>query len=999
MPFALGISDFSIGEGVYPAKQLLKLARCLGYGDLVLWDRDLSGYPKLREELEWPRRARKLEGLAPDPSDTLRIHLGCRFAWRGRAVGALPCSDAGYAALNRLLSSQAHAEAARLGEPVPESCRIEEPPDGCVLLAEELDGLDALLREGRYAALLAHPCRVQEARRALAAGLPVVAPQALRFRSPAGLELHRLKRAIATQGTLARTEALWDPREAAVPREAWERRFPAAEPAVARATAEVLERISGWSIHWGAWVNTRPLGLDGADLDAVLRERVLEGLRQRYGAPGGEHESRMERELELIREKGFAGYFLLVQDIVRAAQVTRICGRGSGAASLVSYALGLSNVDPVDTHLMFERFLTKERQDPPDMDIDFAWDERDAVILKVFQRYGRDRVAMVSNHVYFKSKAALRAVALAFGRPENELKQLARYVRGWEGGLERASENRAWGEVLRLAAALRGHFCQFSVHPGGTIVTPGPLWEHAAFRPAPAKEGVSITQWDKDGVENYGLVKLDLLGNRSLAVIRDAYAVLGGKVAPDPGTHARRDPATQALLARGDSIGVFYVESPATRQLQQRVKKGDFETLVIHSSLIRPAANRWIDRYVKRSRGEEVYIPSDPVFTNLLSESFGVLVYQEDVIKVGVELAGWTHFEADQLRKLLGKPGCEARLPLFEARFRRGCEARGVRPGVVEEAWDMIRTFRGYSFCKPHSASYAQVSFESAWIKAHHPAAFFASVITNQGGFYPAVAYLGDARRHRLTVRGPDANHSAWPFRAEGELAVRVGLMQVKGARREEVEALLEARERDGPFASLDELLGRVKLSVPTAEALCAAGAFDAFAPDGDRTKLLWARLGGVPVGIRPRPTDPFDRADLELETLDLTLEIHPAALARVRRGGGPHRVADVNRGESPGTASLDPGAGARGYARSAAKRGTPGQLRFWALVVAEKVVPTEKGEPMQFVTFEDETGLCEAVCFPDAFARRTRPYRVGEVLSVQGRSVRQDGLDVLELG
>lgn len=975
--FALGISDFSLGEGVYPAAQLLRVARGLGYCDLVCWDQGMAGYPKLRDTLEWIHKSRELEGLPPDPQWVgFRLHLGCRFTWRGHGYGALPLSDGGYAALNRLLTAQAHEGQTA---PIP-GLGAPEPPRDCVLLADDLAGLEALLREGFDAALLAHPCRVQEARKALTAGLRVVAPQALRFRTAEGLEMHRLKRAIAQQSTLIRTEALWQPAEAAVTRGEWEARFPFCDPAVEKATAALLERISGWQIHWGQWEVSKPLGQEAADLDVLLRERVRAGVREKYAASSeglrGQALVRMEQELDLITAKNFARYFLLVQDIVLALKPkglpTRICGRGSGAASLVSYALDLSNVDPVATNLMFERFLTKERKDPPDMDIDFAWDERDEVIQAVFERYGRGRVAMVSNHAYFKSKGALRAVAQAHGRPDNELKQLARYVRGWEGGLDRASENPAWDTILRQAQALRGHFHQFSVHPGGTIVTPGPLWEHAAFQPAPAKEGVSITTWDKDGVENYGLVKIDLLGNRSLAVIRDAYEVLGDRVPRDPGTHSRNDPATQDLLARGDSIGVFYVESPATRQLQQRVGKGDFETLVIHSSLIRPAAYRWVDRYVKRRRGEEVWEPSDPVFRQLLSDSFGVLVYQEDVIKVCVELAGWSHHEADQLRKLLGKPDCEAKLPFFEARFRKGCQARDVRPATVDESWDMIRTFQGYSFCKPHSASYAQVSFESAWIKTHHPAVFFASVITNQGGYYPPIAYLGDARRRRLVVRGPDANASAWPFRAEGEQALRVGLMQVQGAQEKEVRGLLEARERSGPFESLDDLLGRVKLSVTTAEALCAAGAFDRWAPDGDRTRLMWARLGGVPTGVRPRPTDPFDRADLELATMAITLELHPAALARVRKGGGPDRAADVVKEHR--------------------------RLRFWALVVADKDVATEKGDHMQFITFEDETGLCEAVAFPDVLRRRQRPFRVGDVVPVRGRSTRQDGLAVLEV-
>ncbi len=964
--FALGISDFSLGEGVYPAETLLRLARRLGYRDLVLWDKSLAGYPRLREALEWPRRARVLAEEAPDPTDDLRIHLGCRFTWRGHACGALPFTDAGYKALNQLLTAQAHTR-----DPPP-GCQGEAPPTGCVLLAEDLAGLEALTREGFQATLLAHPRRAQESRHALERGLPVAAPQVLRFLTPAGLELHRLKRAIHTQNTLPRTEALWDRRDGSVPRREWEARFPAAEPAVARETAQILERVAAWSLHWGTWVDTGPLGLEGQDLDAILRERVRGGILERFDAFTGELESRLEKELDLIREKHFAGYFLLVQDLVQAAHISRICGRGSGAASLVSYALKLSNVDPVGTHLMFERFLTRERTDPPDMDIDFAWDERNAVIQAAFERYGRDRVAMVSNHNYYKAKGALRAVAQAFGRPESELKQLARYVRHWDGGMARAAQNPAWDEVLRWSDALTGHFCQFSVHPGGTVIAPGPLWEHVAFQPAPAKEGVSITSWDKDGVENYGLVKIDLLGNRSLAVIRDAYRVLGNRVAREPGPHARQDAATQQLLADGDSIGVFYVESPATRQLQQRVHKGDFETLVIHSSLIRPAASRWIDRYVKRARGEEAFEPSDSVFGHLLSESFGVLVYQEDVITVCVELAGWAHFEADQLRKLLGKADCEAKLPLFERRFRSGCAAKGVKPAVVDEAWDMIRTFQGYSFCKPHSASYAQVSFESAWIKAHHPAVFFASVISNQGGFYPAIAYLGDARRHRLVVRGPNANASQWAFSSEGEQGLRVGLMQVGGAPRKELEALLEERERNGPFADLDALLARTRPSLPMAEALCAAGAFDRWAPDGDRTRLLWARLGGVPAGLRPRPTDPFDRADLEMETMGIALELHPAALRRYRHGGGPQRVADVQK---------------------------PGRfLRFWALVVAEKVIPTEKGERMQFITLEDETGLAEAVAFPEAFRRRGRPCQVGEILPVQGRSVRQDGLAMFEL-
>lgn len=969
MPFLLAITDFSPGEGVYTAEQLARLTPRLGYHHLVLWDRGLHGYPRMREELALAPTLMTPTSLTEAP---LTLHLGCRFSLGGHDYGALPFSHRGYGALCRLLTDQAHGRKVHL-----------QALEDCVLLAERLNGLDglgglngleALQQQGLSAHLLAHPRRQKEAGEALTRGISVCGAQVLRFRTPEGLEMHRLKRAIHTQSTLPRTEALWDIRDAAVPLSDWERRFPGAETRIQQTDDAILEKISGWTMHWGAWVNSEPLGYDGQDLNAALAERVRQGLLERYGQMNGIIESRMAHELEMIQRKGFAGYFLLVEDLVGQTRslTSRTCGRGSGAASLVSYALKLTNVDPIDTHLMFERFLSEARKDPPDLDIDFAWDERDAVIHSAFERYGRERVAMVANHVFFKPKGALRAVAMAHGRPESELKQLARFIRGWDGGIQRITDNPQVSPILTLADQLLGHFHQLSVHPGGTVISPGPLWEHVPFQPAPAKEGISITAWDKDGIENYGLVKIDLLGNRSLAVIRDAYRALGNRVPQNPGAHSRQDPATQAMLAKGDSIGVFYVESPATRQLQQRVGKGDFDTLVIHSSLIRPAAHHWIDTYVKRARGEEIFIPSHPAFGQLLSESYGVLTYQEDVVCIAMAMAGWPHEKADALRKCLGKEDCARRLPTFESAFLEGCAAQGVSDLVAREAWSMIETFRGYSFCKPHSASYAQVSFESAWIKAHHPAIFFASVISNQGGFYPAIAYLGDARRHRLVVRGPDVNHSAWPFTAEGEQGLRVGLMQVKGAVESEVREILADRKANGPFESMESLLERVELSLPTVEALAAGGAFDRWAPDGDRTRLFWAKLGGPPKGVRPKPTDPFDRASLEMETLELTLEIHPAALARARHGNAPSRASEIEK------------AGRR--------------LRFWALVVADKTILTEKGDPMQFITFEDETGLCEAVAFPDVFKKRRRPYRVGDIVIVSGQSTRQDGLEVLEV-
>ncbi|MCL1894373.1 MAG: hypothetical protein FWG02_09095 [Holophagaceae bacterium] len=942
MPFLLATTDYSVGEGIYTSEQAIKLSARLGYGTVALWNTGLHGWPVFRD-------AALEAGIVP--------LIGSRFQWRGLEYGVLPWSDKGYAQLCHLLTDLAHER-----EP-------ELPDTDCAVVAMTLAGAELVARQGIKPTLLGHRHNSNEAMEARKRGIDVIAPQVLRFRTSAGLELHRLKRAIATCNLISRTEPLWKPNDSAKTRTDWESCYPAADMAIYNSTATLLERLTAWEPHWGKWVMPEPHNFDG-DLDEALLHRVREGIKRRNMTDKAAVGSRLSMELDLIRQKRFAGYFLVVDDILKRVKVSRTCGRGSGAASLVSYALGITNVDPIATNLMFERFLSEARLDPPDLDVDFAWDERSAVIQAVFEVHGREHVAMVSNHVRFKAKSALRCVAQAHGRPESELKTLARFVRGWDGGLEEAVSNPAWKPIVAQAKNIVRHFQQLSVHPGGTIITPSPLWHHVPFQLAPAKEGVSITQWDKDGIEDYGLVKIDLLGNRSLAVVRDALTSLGYE--KDHHWNPRIDPDTQGLLAKGDSIGVFYVESPATRQLQQRIGKGDFETLVVHSSIIRPAAHHWIDTYVKRKRGEEVYIPSHPVLGELLSESYGVLVYQEDVVRVGMAMAGWSHPEADQLRKLLGKWECHKKLPAFRDKFAQGCKANGIPNDTIEEVWSMIETFTGYSFCKPHSASYAQVSFESAWIKAHHPAHFFASVITNQGGFYPAIAYLGDARRHRLTVRGPDVNMSKYGFSAEGEQGLRVGLMAIKGAWQSDIDALLENREKQGLFGSLEELLDRVPLSVDTATAFASAGAFDLWAEGGDRTKLAWAVFGGVPPGVRPRPTDPFQRANLEMETMGFPLEMHPAIIARAKHGGYLNRTVSADRPNC--------------------------KLRMWALVVADKQVPTKHGDMMQFVTLEDEEGLLEAVAFPNAFRRRKRPYRVGDVVPVVGISTKQDGLIVLQL-
>jgi error-prone DNA polymerase len=765
----------------------------------------------------------------------------------------------------------------------------------------------------------------------------------------------------------------------------------------------------------------------------MLRDRVLAGAEERYGELPEGVLDRIEYELEIIQQKGFSEYFLVVADIVRRSP--RTCGRGSAAASVVAYCLGITNVDPIRHNLYFERFLNLDREDPPDIDVDFAWDERDAVIEDVFRQYGEAHCARVCNHVFYRFPSALRDTARVFGIPEGEITSFERELRrGWgskrskgfpgeekfappsariasrlasgvaagvipslEGvvpPLEREAEQSypsPWPEILKLAKRITGLPRHLSVHSGGVVITPEPIDRYAPVETA--EKGVPILTWEKDGVEAAGLVKIDLLGNRSLAVIRDALENLKQNGIPigegfrDP----TADPDTQALIARGDTIGVFYVESPAMRQLQAKTGKGDFEHLVIHSSIIRPAANRFINLYVRRLKGEP-YQPLHPDLDRILGETYGILCYQEDVSKTAVVLAGFSNADADGLRKILSKKNKEARLARYKEQFYEGASRRGVPRDTIDAVWEMILSFEGYSFCKAHSASYAMVSFQSAYLKAHHPAEFMAAVLSNRGGYYTPAAYVGEARRMGLTVLGPDVNQSLYRYTGQGK-EIRVGFVEVKGLHRNTVEAILEARSR-GAFQSVEDFGLRVDLVGEDAEALVSVGALDSVAGGVSRTEQLWILLKTQAAKERGKGVGAslFERGESRWKESSGSGHRH-VPVANAARAQVP-----CERGVPRGTPRADQDPRTQWEAEyerlgfllegHALKLWEPIQERFrkvrgkdlsryigrrvemvgWP--VTSKEILTREGRPMEFVSFEDETAIFETVLFPQAYER-----------------------------
>ena len=605
-----------------------------------------------------------------------------------------------------------------------------------------------------------------------------------------------------------------------------------------------------------------------ADAVAELRRRAEAGLKRRYAVVSPELRARFERELSVIVAKGFAGYLLTVDDL---ASGRRTCGRGSGASSLIVYCLGITNVDPQRYQLLFERFLNNARVDPPDLDVDFPWDERDAVLTDTFRRFGHGHVAMVANHCYLRGGSALRVLARSYGQPDRETTRVQKALRQQRRFGLQSRFPEPWPGIIQGSRLLSGRPHHQGLHCGGVVITPQPIRElvplHLAAKHIPRADGgggsqaIPVIDWEKDGAEDMGLVKIDLLGNRSLAVVRDSLADLAaiGIHIDEDRWQPADDPMTQRIVASGRTMGCFYIESPAMRQLQAKAQSGDFDRLVIHSSIIRPAANHWINTYLERLHDfnqhgvqRDAWYPH-PCLRGLLSESFGILSYQEDVMQTAVEMAGFDERQANALRKALGNWGVESKTKGFATAFAEGARAKGCSEASIDEVWGMIASFAGYSFCKAHSASYAMVSFQCAWLKAHFPAYFLARVIAHEGGFYHHAAYFEEARRHGVKPLAPCVLRSAWRTQAEGPHAIRAGLHLLPGLSHNSAQRLIDERQRKA-FCGMSDLRRRVQISAGDLDAMARAGALDALYPDYHRGQILWLARQ---VGLQPTETQP----------------------------------------------------------------------------------------------------------------------------------------------
>jgi DNA polymerase-3 subunit alpha/error-prone DNA polymerase len=966
--------------GTGSIKSLCRRAKALGYDRIALTDTDnLCG---MWQFIRACRRSSLTPVIGAEITDPHTSH---------RAV-CLVKDHIGYRNLARLITRRHTDKGFSLKTDLPGLAHgltvLTKNPD--LLLFWHENGVDLAVNLTRHPLSRHHPLSVT----ARHLDIPMVATPGSFFLNPEDAKIHRMLRAIDRNtclGRLTPVDAAPDTAFLASPH-AYREKFAIQRSAIHN-THVLGEKLNFQGPDFGIVMPPLKGKTTACTAEKILYEKTLAGAKIRYGEILTHRViQRIHHELAIIRQKNFCEYFLVVQRIVKRA--SRICGRGSGAASIVAYCLGITNVCPIKHNLYFERFLNPERTDPPDIDIDFAWDERDDILDWVLDEF-RGHAAMVSSHILFQPRMAVRETARVFGLPEMEIGKVSKRL-PWFWRINEAPDDllnrirvrpefrfmdfpQPWPDIMAYAQAIIGTPRTLSVHPGGIVITPGPINTYVPVQTAP--KGVPIIQWDKDGAEAAGLVKIDLLGNRSLGVIRDSIESVrqsSGKFNDFNTLDPEDDHDTQQTVAQGHTMGCFYIESPAMRLLQKKTRVGDFEHLVIHSSIIRPAANTFIQDYIQRLH-TGVWKPIHPLLESVLDETFGIMVFQEDVSRVAVKVAGFTHAAADGLRKIISKKDRETELADYHDRFEQGALAKGVRPADVKVIWDMIASFSGYSFCKPHSASYARVSFQAAYLKTHYPAQFMAAVISNQGGFYSTFAYVSEARRLKVKILAPDVNLSGIQWKGEN-LRLRVGLMAIRDLSAKTMAAIVEQR-RSKKFTDLEDFFARVNPRENEPRALIQSGSLDTLDRSNNRAGLLWSLAAWQnkkktadrqpslfdPIasgpGIPDLPAEnTVERLRREFFVLGFLCNCHPILLFKeilqeFNTVKAIHLPRFINK-----------------------------KVIFAGWLITGKVVKTRHGDPMKFLTFEDETGIIETVFFPKPYALFCHMLDYGKPYLIYGK-------------
>ncbi|HEY3354470.1 MAG TPA: error-prone DNA polymerase [Polyangia bacterium] len=980
-------SNFSLLDGAAHPDELVGQAAALGYRALALCDRDgLYGVVRAHD-------AARAAGL--------KLIVGADVTVAGGRRVTLLCRDrAGYARLSGLITK------ARLSHPKGTAeARVDDvaaAAAGLVCLAQDpvfAPTWRDVFGDAFYLELTNHlgpgdDERLGEiARAATRLDIPTVATGDVRYHVP---ERHRLydvlvctreKTTLDRAGRLLAANAeryLKPPAELA--------RLFAAHPGALARTVEIADRCAFSLEELRCRFPEFPLPA-GTTAPAYLRTLVAAGAAGRYGAPIGDRvRAQLEHELRLIEKLSLCGYFLIVWDIVRFARERGILcqGRGSAANSAVCYALGITAVDPVGMDLLFERFLSEERAETPDIDLDIEHARREEVIQYVYEKYGRDHAAMACEVITYRGRSAVRDVGKALGL---SLKQVDRAAKAIDESMaELPQDPEFWRHLVgldpgdprvdhlgALTATLAGFPRHLGIHVGGMVVTDRPVADVVPVENA-TMEARTVTQWDKDDLGALGIIKIDLLGLGMLTLLSKAIALVAaheGKTI-DLARLPMDDPAVYDLICQADTIGVFQIESRAQMNMLPRMKPRCFYDLVIEVAIIRPGPIQgdMVHPFLRRRDGKEAVTYPHPSLEPVLARTLGIPLFQEQGMKLAIVAAGFTPGEADELRRAMGHKRSHERMAALKQRLVDGMARNAIGADVAERIYQELSAFADYGFPESHAASFALLVYASAYLKRYHPAAFYAALLNAQPmGFYAPNTIVQDGKRHGVKFLPVSVRRSGWDCtleRAEpGGLAVRLGVGLVRGlgdAKREAYEQGLAGE----PPKTLRELAQRTKLPRIALERLAAIGALRAFAPS--RRDAVWdvqalaadddaGLLAAAEPEEAPPPLAPMDQAErlaADFGSLGLSVESHPVALWRPRlKRQGVLRASEVARAP----------AGAH--------------VKVAGLAIVRQRPGTAKG--MVFITIEDETGLVNLVLTPQIFAR-FRAARDEVLLLCEGR-------------
>jgi DNA polymerase-3 subunit alpha len=788
-------------------------------------------------------------------------------------------------------------------------------------------------------------------------------------------------------------------------------------PEAYRNTLAVAERCN-MDLAFGQFHLPRYQVPDGFTLDSYLEHLAWEGLTRRYGAsPPDAVVDRLRYELGVISKMGFSGYFLVVWDFISYARRQGIAvgpGRGSSAGSLTAYCLGITNVDPIRYGLIFERFLNPERISMPDMDIDFADDRRDEVIRYVVERYGADRVAHIITFGTMGAKAVIRDVARVLGFSYGEADRIAKLVPSFPLNItldeslekspalaEQVKRDAKVAELWSVAKALEGCTRHASVHASAVVISDEPLMERIPLYKDPKRPEL-ITGFAMGPIEKLGLLKMDFLGLKTLTVITDTVRLIKESrgIALDPDALPLDDPGTYQLLSEARTFGVFQLESAGMRDALRRLKPQRIEDVIAMVALYRPGPMDLIDDFIDRKHGRVPITYEHPAMEKHLQETYGIMVYQEQVMRLAAELAGFSLGEADTLRKAMGKKDRELMAQQRE-KFLSGCRANKIEPHRAERIWELIEKFAGYGFNKSHAACYALVAYQTAYLKANYPVEFMAALLTSEmDKTEKIVQYMEESRAMGLRVEPPDVNVSGVQFTVAGD-TIHFGLGAIKNVGATAIESILKARRESGPFTSLEDFCSRVDLRLVNRrviESLIKAGAFDSLG--GTRAGLLAAldqameagqrrqrereegqgslfeALGGDEPVAKPAATPavaewpPEEMLAYEKEVLGFYLSGHPLDQYRdLARRLGAVTAADL------------------------ASRSVSSRVLLLGQVSAITENSTKSGNRMAFATLELVDGIVALTVFPE-------PYRTyGAALHQRGPVVVRGRVDESEKG